>query len=521
MRLDRLEVSAYKNLRDFVIDFDGTQPTTVLIGENGAGKSNLFEAIVRIFRSLDFGEDPPFRYTIRYRCRGLTVHLATDPGRSGGDRYSIKLIREDGGADAIPWSRFFEARDRYLPAYVFAYYSGPGERLRRLFDRHMRDWYEALLRGDRPDRDIRRLFYCLPEHSRLVLLAYFIQGDLDRTFLRDVFGIDDFDSAMLVLRQPGWVRRENRDERFWGALGLVRSFLERLGEVALAPLRIETDYTSDFRKQKTRESRLHLYLPDVETLRRVGAGWSTPLQLFSALESVYTNDLLRDVQIRVRSGRASISFSELSEGEQQLLTVVGLLRFTQAEESLFLLDEPDTHLNPRWKLRYLTLLREQAGALSNSHLLISTHDPLTIADLTSDQVRIFSRMESEDRRVTVQPPAEDPRGLGVTGVLTELFGLPTTLDPTTQEKLDERERLASRLDSLTSEELLRLQALNRELRGMGFAGERRDPIEARFLTELRRWQRKDSRSFPQIPVAEQRTIARTILERISAERGPK
>jgi predicted ATPase len=520
VRIDRLEVSAYKNLRDFAIDFDDAQPTTVLIGENGSGKSNLFEAIVRIFRSLDFGEDPPFRYTIRYRCRGLTVHLATDPSKSGGDRYTIKITREDGGADEVSWSRFFEARDRYLPAYVFAYYSGPGERLRRLFDRHLREWYEALLRGDQPDRHIRRLFYCLPEHSRLVLLAYFIQGDFDRRFLRDVFGIDDFDSAMLVLRQPGWARRENRDERFWGALGLVRSFLDRLGDVALAPLRMEMDHTPDFGRQKNRESRLHLYLPDVETLRRVGAGWSTPLQLFSALESVYTNDLLRDVQIRIRSGRTSISFAELSEGEQQLLTVVGLLRFTQTEESLFLLDEPDTHLNPRWKLRYLTLLREQAGALSNSHLIISTHDPLTIADLTSGQVCIFSR-GAQDRRVTVQRPSEDPRGLGVTGVLTELFGLPTTLDPTTQEKLDERERLASRLDSLTGEELARLQALSRELRRMGFAGERRDPIEARFLTELRRWQREDARSFPQIPVAEQRTIARTILARISAERGLK
>jgi len=35
-----------------------------------------------------------------------------------------------------------------------------------------------------------------------------------------------------------------------------------------------------------------------------------------------------------------------SEGEQQLLLVLGLLKFTAEEEALFLLDEPDTHLNP-------------------------------------------------------------------------------------------------------------------------------------------------------------------------------
>jgi hypothetical protein len=34
----------------------------------------------------------------------------------------------------------------------------------------------------------------------------------------------------------------------------------------------------------------------------------------------------------------------LSEGEQQLLMVLGLMRFTKSHQSLVLLDEPDTHL---------------------------------------------------------------------------------------------------------------------------------------------------------------------------------
>ena len=52
MKLDRLSIPNYRNLRSFEIDFDELQPTTVLIGRNGSGKSYLIEAIVEIFREL-------------------------------------------------------------------------------------------------------------------------------------------------------------------------------------------------------------------------------------------------------------------------------------------------------------------------------------------------------------------------------------------------------------------------------------------------------------------------------------
>jgi predicted ATPase len=58
MRLDRLSIPSYRNLRSFEIDFDESQPTPVLLGRNGSGKSNLIEAIVEIFRELELGSAP-------------------------------------------------------------------------------------------------------------------------------------------------------------------------------------------------------------------------------------------------------------------------------------------------------------------------------------------------------------------------------------------------------------------------------------------------------------------------------
>ena len=67
MRLDRLSIPNYRNLRSFAIDFDESQPTTVLLGHNGTGKSNLIEAIVEIFRELELGSSTSFAYELNYR----------------------------------------------------------------------------------------------------------------------------------------------------------------------------------------------------------------------------------------------------------------------------------------------------------------------------------------------------------------------------------------------------------------------------------------------------------------------
>ena len=61
----------------------------------------------------------------------------------------------------------------------------------------------------------------------------------------------------------------------------------------------------------------------------------------------------------------------------QLLTVLGLLLFTQDDESLYLLDEPDTHLNPLWTYDFLKLLQDNIRA-DKGQLIVATHNPLMI-----------------------------------------------------------------------------------------------------------------------------------------------
>jgi len=64
MRIDRLWLKEFRNLRAFEVDFDETSTRQVIVGRNGVGKSNLLEAITRIFRDLDLEEASEFEYEI-------------------------------------------------------------------------------------------------------------------------------------------------------------------------------------------------------------------------------------------------------------------------------------------------------------------------------------------------------------------------------------------------------------------------------------------------------------------------
>jgi len=59
MRIDKVYIDGFKNLKRVSVDFDESRLTTVIIGENGAGKSNLIEAITDILRFVDIPCNAP------------------------------------------------------------------------------------------------------------------------------------------------------------------------------------------------------------------------------------------------------------------------------------------------------------------------------------------------------------------------------------------------------------------------------------------------------------------------------
>jgi ABC-type multidrug transport system ATPase subunit len=469
------------------------------------------------------------QYRIEYICREQKIVVEYLTGK-----YQFQIWKKTKLKSKEAWTRsitkaftkteFFRNKDKYLPKYVFTYYSGISNRLKDHFNEHQEKFYNKIIKKNFKDTQIdslRKLFYVQSVHSHFVLLAYYSFSSQEKQsiqFLKNTLGIQDLESVLFVLKKPkgNW----KGDVRFFGAEGLVSKFLENVWDLSLAPIYNDERVPVDFRSDQT-QNRLYLFIKDKEKLKQLAKVYNSNTGLFKALESTYISDLLEEVRVKVKKKfvDGSITFKELSEGEQQLLTVLGLLKFTKDEESLILLDEPDTHLNPIWKWRYLEFLEEVVQEEKNTQIIINTHDPLVIGGLTKEQVRIFS--EDEKGKILASQPEIDPKGLGVEGILTsELFGLPTILDEETQRKLDRRNELLFKQQKtkLTTNEKVELRRLFSELENLGFSETFRDPIYQKFIVAYKdRIKKITKESYTKEELNEQNKVALEILEELKRE----
>lgn len=544
MRLDYLKIGSakdspthqFKNLKDVCIDFDEHQSITVVIGWNGTGKSNVLEALAIIFRDLiRKDKKPAFAFELKYEIgSGINkkyVTIQADPDLEKDqyifsyiplktvlvnqnqspinlvelkqpDLFSEKVIpnaanqNENEPSEApkpinVSFAKFTAENSELLPKFVFSYYSGLSTRMQDIFTPYI-EQYDKKLRSAKPSEEVgfKRMFYALPIHSQFVLLAFlFKQDETIKSFLETQLGIDPesgIESILFELKKPSWAKAKANVYELWGAEGVVRKFLDEVYSISLAPIKFEkTIKLTPWRSTKI--DHLYLFIKDMATFFKL-TNEKQPKDLFRDLESTYVSELIEAVHIRVKLNKnnGTVTFKELSEGEQQLLTVLGLLRFTNEEESLYLLDEPDTHLNPKWSVEYLNYLKdfmksEVNGLRTNSHIVLTTHNPIAIAELKKEQIQILHR--DEDKQIYATEPDLDPKGMGYAGIITsDMFGLGSSLDKQTNELLIEYQKLVikPRVDK-TPEDKERQKDLREYLEKLDFNFDFKDRIKQEFM----------------------------------------
>lgn len=585
MQLQRIHIPAFRNLRNLDITFDthlqpaasnlpDTNPKPIrshaLIGQNGTGKSNLIEALITIFRDVDLDREAAFDYTLEYSIRGHSMRIEADTFKQ-----KRPYVWVDGKAESQ--GHLLKNRE-LLPTHIFAYYSGRNERIEALFQEHQRRFNqrqeiatdevlseqllenftgsdadiravedakrrrEARLKQAGDDR-LRRLFYCRGGHSQLVLLACLLSDDpVFQKVLKNLH-IESLESALFVLKEPHRLREKRRggkfdeqelnegDPRFWYARGnVVSEFLDKLWQVSWAPIEQEATKQIDFRGRSEKQKQLYLFVPNQDKLKKLGELMGGTDSFFRYAEGAYIGDLIEEVRITVKKRvlgndghDGKVSFTQLSEGELQMLTVLGLMRITREDHCLFLLDEPDTHLNPIWKLRYFDDIEgvltsdDAALAQGESQILITTHDPMMVGSLKREQVHILRR---DGARTVVDVPDEHPQGMGVTGLLkSELFGLSSTLDIETERRLFRRNELFVK-SPRTPEEDADLSRLSAELADLGFStADFRDPDYALFVRKMAQHRRFRKPVLTPEEQIEQDSIADSIIDEILREEG--
>jgi hypothetical protein len=143
---------------------------------------------------------------------------------------------------------------------------------------------------------------------------------------------------------------------------------------------------------------------------------------------------------------------------QRLYEVYGMEDDPTRQYALILIDELDAHLHPAWQQGLPARLSQ---IFPTAQFIATTHSPLIVGGLPADQVILLERNKDG---IVERVPVEAEMTMGrADQVLTgNLFGLISTLDIETQEKLNEYTHLLG-ISRRTSDEEVRFRAIGLDL----------------------------------------------------------
>jgi predicted ATP-binding protein involved in virulence len=111
----------------------------------------------------------------------------------------------------------------------------------------------------------------------------------------------------------------------------------------------------------------------------------------------------------------------------------------QNKRSLYLLDEPETHLNPSWRTYFHAYLNEVVnGEIKNEkqQLFVSTHSPFMISSLKRSDVYYFRR--NQDGFIEVNTAQNETYGASFDVLIKDLFELRSLISQSVVDEIREQ-----------------------------------------------------------------------------------
>lgn len=162
-----------------------------------------------------------------------------------------------------------------------------------------------------------------------------------------------------------------------------------------------------------------------------------------------------------KSGKP-VDYVSLSDGEHQLAQLLGMACMADFSNVLFLLDEPESHFNPQWRVEFIKNLRElptkngtRTGRekVAQQECLLTTHSPFVPSDMQRENVLIFKKSD-EASAITIRRPQIQTYGSRFDAILAECFEISPPISALSRddvERLFERgtaEQIKAAIDGL-------------------------------------------------------------------------
>jgi len=322
------------------------------------------------------------------------------------------------------------------------------------------------------------------EHFELPLLAYY--GVMRATDIssRDVAEFDEISSTDIYNRFDGYTGSLAGKADFKGFFrwykrldDLVKH--EKVNDTQISPSVLATLEKLALSDENSRNS-LNELINNIKSGqgKEESSGARKALQLINDTVSLFMEDfqnlkveLKPSLHISVEKNNRKINVLQLSQGEKSLLALVlDICRRMMVLNPLspnplhtagiILIDEVDLHLHPEWQR---TVLRKLNAVFPNCQFIVSTHSPQIISEVAHDQ--IFMLGKDDNNKFTCSSPKQS-YGLTSNQVLNEIMKTDSSnLDrsPEVQEKIDRIFMLIS--DGKIEEAKSKISSMEIELNG--------------------------------------------------------
>jgi restriction system-associated AAA family ATPase len=525
--LDGFEVQ-FRSPTDVSTDFD----TLCFVGPNGTGKSQLMQVIAEMLQSAIYacspGEErsetnPNLTFDLEYLITPeeslLPTHVKISRKTGSHPKGKLSIQIKDGERWKDCALEAIETR-ALLPKKIVGYTSGDNETLSLPFLISRSGYADAVSQmafddaeNSRPVTDTRLMLIDYGTHLE-VLVANLLLGSPDErnAILEDALVRDLHSFRCIVqLAHPAAPKVSTKQTAITGRKGvqLTRELERYIDQLR----RCATCHSYDEKS----EVYIFDYFVDQATRKGFVTFWKSAIELYASFHKLaMLNDLAiarsarlkfrKDAKIRrfasrlpepqdedkvfrferlafvPQRGSHEVDYVSLSDGEHQLAQLLGTFCMLSAPNILFLLDEPESHFNPLWRVKFLSRLRElptDDGRRSDNtpaarqECVMTTHAPFVPSDMARDKVFIFSK---NNGKVSARHPDIETYGTTFDSILEECFDVHPPISELPKEEIAK---------------LMKSTSIKRIRSGIERLG---SSVEKAFLTDrLRQLQKKGSR----------------------------
>jgi predicted ATP-binding protein involved in virulence len=444
-KLYYLKISKHKYLEDidlhFVNEDEVSEPksyTTLIIGPNGTGKSQILSGIIEIFNYLaviknnaEYKKPFAFNFILKYFLNDIEYHFNCDSKQVNFFKNGIA-------------SNLY---DIDLPTKFLASAISLNDRFPHLREgsKNFNDHYEYLGIRSTPNSayisyHIKKLIDGLSDSAKKLSTLPNIRILFEKLNLEPSFSItykpgrrfsikqeneynifnvikskkafkqyyEDFINEMKSKRLDErrlykYQRLLNDDSKIDNAINFLQKHIHSFHVKYL--YQIVINYNIDFRNQST----LQDFAIDADVLNTL-----------RELEILTVKDL------NLQKLKTAFSFDKASSGEYHLLTAFFGLISKLEDNSIILIDEPEISLHPNWQMQYIDVLNSVFENFNGCHFIIASHSHFLVSDLKAKSSAILSLRRNNANKITSENLSFDTEGWSAENILYTVFGLAST-----------------------------------------------------------------------------------------------